>query len=72
MTIYGSEDERRQTILIEQDCCKNHFSIVIDGNILAMDECETLAQADGFDSFAEMMQFWDGRLPFAGQIIHWK
>jgi len=44
----------------------------IDGQILSRDECEQLARCDGFDSYAEMMGFWDGRLPFHGQIIHWK
>ena len=50
----------------------------IDGNWLAKDECNALAWRDGFRSrgqdqaFAEMMEFWAGRLPFRGQIIHWK
>lgn len=30
---------------------------------------EQLARFDGFDSFAEMMGFWGGRLPFVG---HWQ
>jgi hypothetical protein len=32
---------------------------------------ERLARADGFESFADMMKFWRGRLPFDGQIICW-
>jgi predicted transcriptional regulator len=32
---------------------------------------ERLARADGFASFADMMDFWRGRLPFDGQIICW-
>ena len=32
---------------------------------------ERLAIADGFNTFAEMMKFWEGRLPFEGNIIHW-
>jgi hypothetical protein len=44
-----------------------------DGLIqLQHDECERLAVADGFDNLACMMKFWEGRLPFVGQIIHWK
>jgi len=47
-------------------------SITIDGNDLSADEKDSLAFADGFETFAEMMQFWEGRLPFVGDIIHWK
>jgi uncharacterized protein YqfB (UPF0267 family) len=58
---------RVQDILIEEN-----FSIRIDGNRLAIDECEWLAKRDGFASLAEMKRFWDGRLPFEGDIIHWR
>lgn len=46
--------------------------VFIDAVELDKAECERLAVADGFDNFTEMMAFWDGRLPFTGQIIHWK
>lgn len=46
--------------------------ITIDGVILAPDEREQLAKRDGFADFIEMMQFWDGRLPFSGHIYHWR
>jgi hypothetical protein len=46
--------------------------IFIEGATLMPDECDALAKADGFDNFKDMMEFWDGRLPFKGQIIHWK
>jgi hypothetical protein len=46
--------------------------IYVEGHPLAHDESEALAYADGFDSFADMMKFWDGRLPFTGDIIHWR
>jgi hypothetical protein len=36
------------------------------------DEVEQLAQRDGFASYHGMMQFWEGRLPFEGHIIHWR
>jgi hypothetical protein len=48
------------------------FEVIVDGVFLGRDECERLAYADGFESFAEMMKFWKGRLPFEGNIIHWK
>lgn len=46
--------------------------IVIDGHLLETDEEEALARRDGFRDFAEMMAFWEGRLPFRGHIIHWR
>jgi hypothetical protein len=45
--------------------------VLIADQVLLLDECERLAAADGFNDFAEMMKFWEGRLPFVGQIIHW-
>lgn len=44
----------------------------IDGVFIAKDEREKLARLDGFESFSEMEDFWKGRLPFKGQIIHWQ
>lgn len=46
--------------------------VSLAGHLLDQSEEEQLARADGFSSFQEMMNFWDGRLPFTGQIIHWK
>lgn len=48
------------------------FAVSIDGVVLDYSEKEQLARRDGFSSFAEMMTFWDGRLPFRGHIIHWR
>lgn len=51
--------------------------ITVDGEILSLDECIALAWRDGFrdgpreQAFDRMMAFWEGRLPFSGQIIHW-
>ena len=58
---------------IEIRYCPRHrvFSVNIDGVELNGSECERLAVADGFKDFAEMMKFWEGRLPFKGHIIHW-
>jgi len=53
------------------------FEIAIDGVGLEPDEKNALAWSDGFRSsgksgaFAEMMEFWDGQLPFRGDLIHW-
>ncbi len=52
--------------------------IEVDGQRLSLDECAELAWRDGFrddgrnGAFFEMMQFWNGRLPFTGHIIHWR
>lgn len=52
--------------------------IRIAGQALSPDERNMLAWADGFRSkgrhraFEEMMEFWDGRLPFQGDVIHWR
>jgi hypothetical protein len=51
--------------------------VFIDGVELNLDEKNALAFCDGFRSrgiehaFEEMMGFWEGRLPFTGDIIHW-
>jgi hypothetical protein len=52
--------------------CGKMNLVFVDGVQLAPDECELLACADGFPDFQTMMAFWEGRLPFTGQIIHWK
>jgi hypothetical protein len=46
--------------------------VEIDGELLRSDEKEALAQRDGFANFEEMIEFWSGRLPFSGHIIHWR
>lgn len=47
--------------------------ITIDGEVLARDEAETLARRDGFRDLLEMTDFWPPeRLPFEGDIIHWR
>lgn len=49
--------------------------VIIDGVDLERDELEALARRDGFSSFQEMLRFWrepKDRLPFHGQIIHWR
>jgi len=46
-------------------------SIAVDGRLLSQWHCVDFARRDGFESFAEMMLYWKGQLPFEGQIIHW-
>jgi hypothetical protein len=49
----------------------SRVQIFIDGVRLDPHERELLARADGFASWREMQGFWDGRLPFHGDVIHW-
>lgn len=51
---------------------ENHASVIIDGVSLDRGEREALAIRDGFINFEEMINFWAGRLPFNGHIVHWK
>lgn len=44
----------------------------IDGAELDCGEAEQLAVRDGFPSFKEMLKFWEGRLPFKGDVVHWE
>ena len=46
--------------------------VTVQGVPLDYGERETLAQADGFRNWDEMLSFWEGRLPFKGYIIHWR
>jgi hypothetical protein len=49
------------------------FFVRIDGyGPLMFDEANQLARSDGFKNLEAMMEFWDGRLPFAGDLIHWE
>jgi hypothetical protein len=61
---------------IEIDACGHECNcdpfVAIDGVELAESEREALARRDGFESFEQMLEFWAGRLPFKGHIIHWK
>ena len=68
-----------EEIRIEERREPHHLFVVwIDGEMLSGDEKNALAWRDGFrgrgqaEAFAEMMEFWAGRLPFRGNIIHWK
>jgi hypothetical protein len=50
---------------------QQYADVWIDGLPLQQDELQALARRDGFGNFAQMMQFWEGRLPFEGYMIHW-
>jgi hypothetical protein len=44
----------------------------IGGVKLSRPGCESLARDDGFKDFSDMIQFWQGRLPFSGHIYYWR
>jgi uncharacterized protein YqfB (UPF0267 family) len=51
---------------------QDHLQVIIDGVALDQSEKELFAQRDGFSSFWEMCEFWNGLYPFNGDLIHWK
>jgi hypothetical protein len=61
---------------IEIDACGHECNcdgfVSIDGVELSASERDALAVRDGFTDFDEMLDFWAGRLPFKGHIIHWR
>jgi hypothetical protein len=61
---------------IEIDACGHECNcdpfVAIDGVELGKSEREAFAMRDGFTSFDEMLDFWAGRLPFRGHVIHWR
>ena len=65
-------------IRVEDIVISASHQVFVDGAELNADEKNALAFCDGFRSlgvpraFELMMRFWAGRLPFNGDIIHWK
>jgi hypothetical protein len=55
-----------------QEIAIDEAGIWIDGNKLEGHEAELLAVSDGFSSLADMFAFWAGRMPFTGDLIHWR
>jgi hypothetical protein len=56
----------------KQISCEHSVRVLVAEQELSTDEREKLARLDGFEDFTEMKAFWKGRLPFKGEIIHWK
>lgn len=74
----GVELIGRSTCLhVEDIVISEALQVFVDGVELSASEKNALAFCDGFRSrgvehaFEEMMEFWEGRLPFVGDIIHW-
>jgi hypothetical protein len=69
---------RSECVRVEEIRVSASQQVFVDGVELNADEKNALAYCDGFRSrgmphaFEEMMEFWEGRLPFVGDIIHWR
>ena len=63
---------RVEQVLIDCTPGGEPLNVAIEGVWLSRSEREAFAHCDGFDSFADMMEFWRGRLPFRGHVYHWK
>jgi hypothetical protein len=76
--LYTGLRQKGARLLMRVPCVKvehikiTHADVYIDGNCLEEDEREALARRDGFADWKEMVCFWRGRLPFFGQVIHWR
>lgn len=85
--LYTGLRTKKAKLLMRSECLKveeiviDRFGLVpdrgrpvirIDGVDLDRSEMEGLARRDGFYNIDRMMEFWKGRLPFRGHIIHWK
>ena len=68
---------RSVCVKVEDTVISASHQVFVDGVELNADEKNALAYCDGFRSlgvaraFEQMMAFWNGRLPFHGDIIHW-
>lgn len=62
--VEGADEDKRRTAIAYPE----RFGLTL----LTPDEASALARRDGFESFADTMAFWNGRLPFYGHIFHWR
>lgn len=79
MHMYIGLRQKGARLLMRRPCVKVQEieiwerGVVIDGITLDHAERDALAVSDGFSSgWLEMLAFWEGRLPFKGNIFHWK
>ena len=77
MHLYTGLRQKGARLLMRRLCVKVQDieitvgGVTLDGVRLDADEREALARSDGFASWGEMLWFWDGRLPFKGNVFHW-
>jgi hypothetical protein len=76
--LYAKPRQKGMRLIFRAPCTDiQHVTIGLGGDVrvgrteLDPSERELLAQRDGFDNYHDFFKFWDGRLPFAGQIIFW-
>ncbi|HLZ92945.1 MAG TPA: hypothetical protein VKQ28_14625 [Candidatus Acidoferrum sp.] len=56
---------------IEVSMIGTAFVVRVNDVVLGANEEELLARSDGFDDFAEMIDWWAPNIPFEGKINHW-
>lgn len=78
MHLYTGLRQKNARLLMRVPCVRVdaitisvHHEVTLGEELLSSDECDALARRDGFATFAEMMEFWEGRLPFEGHVYHW-
>jgi hypothetical protein len=78
MHLYTGLRQRGAQLLMRAPCVRvdpiyidAQHQVFLAEEQLSSDECQALAIRDGFSSFADMMTFWEGRLPFHGHVYYW-
>jgi hypothetical protein len=81
--LYTGLRTKKATLLMRAPCVRVERIVItllmpteaivfIEDHELDKSESEALARRDGFYNLAEMAGFWHDRLPFVGNIIHWR
>lgn len=79
--LYSGLRTKKATLLMRVPCVRVEPIVITDTrlprviigeHLLDTDEEDAFARRDGFEDFADMMNFWNGRLPFRGHVIHWR
>jgi 5-keto 4-deoxyuronate isomerase len=78
MHLYTGLRQRGAKLLMRAECTEiqliailENGAVIVDGARLDAGERDALAISDGFENFERMLDFWNGRLPFSGEILHW-
>jgi len=76
--LYAKPRQKGMRLIFRAPCTQvEPISIGFGGDVrvgktqLDVGEIELLAIRDGFSGRTDFYRFWDDRLPFSGQIIHW-
>lgn len=82
MHLYTGLRQKNARLLMRVPCVRVENILITPGGVIRINgvyldpwESELLAKRDGFDSYADMIDFWrtpKNRLPFRGLIFHWR